>query len=265
MQGNDGRCNYFSVEENVIRLTWGSKEALDFRGLLALVPDSALDSPRRSVVPLLDFWRTPETRLEQLSKLLDLDLNSASDLAFEYTVPVRQGRGKSSCTDLMILGPEAAIAVEAKYTEPRYETVESWLRDPAEPNRSVVLDGWLKMINSAAGSTLEASQIHQIPYQLIHRTASVFSLSKKSRSVVYQVFTEPARGTYDAGIDDFAQVLGDIPDFRFALVKCPLTATASSVLDGLEGDWQRGERHMAKRVRAALEHGPLYGFGSPTL
>ena len=35
------------------------------------------------------------------------------------------GRGKPSYTDLMILAPGTAIAIEGKYTEPAYESVRA--------------------------------------------------------------------------------------------------------------------------------------------
>src|SRR5690348_8836983 len=97
-------------------------------GLIGALPTGALASPRRSTVPLLDYWRSPEARIVDLYRRVGiLEPPVEARLHFEYAVPVRAGRGKPSFTDLMIVSTGAAVAIEAKFTEPRYESVGAWL------------------------------------------------------------------------------------------------------------------------------------------
>lgn len=102
---------------------------------------SALKKRTRSTVPLLDYWRDTDECLRQFGHAAGLDLSAATELHFEHSVAVRSGRGKPSFTDLMILSPESVVAVEAKYTEPRYASVRNWLgeRAPIPTNREKVL------------------------------------------------------------------------------------------------------------------------------
>jgi hypothetical protein len=64
------------------------------------------------------------------------------------------------------------LAVEAKWTEPPYETVQDWLKkdksksDPS--NREEVLSGWLGLLTP----DVIASSFFNCEYQMIHRAAS---------------------------------------------------------------------------------------------
>lgn len=118
-----------------------------------------------------------------------------AQLSFEYHVPAQAGKGKASLTDLMISTGDDAIAIEAKYTEPHYESVSTWLsaermRDETADvtgtsNRERVLHGWLSAINECVGGTLlTQANVGDCTYQLIHRTASVCAISAEtSRSL----------------------------------------------------------------------------------
>src|SRR5207247_11173459 len=103
----------------------------------------ALASPKRSTVPLLDYWREPDLHLRDLWALLGLPRSDHTEMHFEYEVPVQRGRGKSSYTDLMVLSEEVAVAIEAKFTEPRYESVDKWLGPTPTANRREGSEGWL--------------------------------------------------------------------------------------------------------------------------
>jgi hypothetical protein len=48
----------------------------------------------------------------------------------EEQVPIHRRLGRASRAELMILAPGTAVAVDAKYTEPAYETVKRRLRGP---------------------------------------------------------------------------------------------------------------------------------------
>jgi hypothetical protein len=247
----------------MLKLRWGKTSTTIFEDLLREVPDSALDSPRRSVVPLLDFWRDPDTRLTELGSILSMDLDRATELTFEYAVRVRAGKGKPSYTDAMLTGDGIALAFEAKYTEPQYETVRSWLGNPATENRTKVLNGWIDIINSAAGSAITQDVILDIPYQLVHRTASAFSVTAPHRGVIFLVFTIQSRTGYDSSISALGAVFAESTNFKFATVECPIVE--SPRLGELTSLWDGGARRMSHEVRTSLAMGPLYDFGVPKL
>jgi hypothetical protein len=174
-----------------MRLYLAHQEVKDFRALVQKMGDFAFASPRRSTVPLLDFWREPMARLTDLSRRLGSSEINDPSFHFEYPVAVQGGRGKPSFTDLMIKATDVVIAIEAKHREPEYESCSTWLGDTAEGgNRRLVLGGWLKYINDATGAALSSDSVAHLPYQLIHRAASLFSIGGSERYLVYQVFEE---------------------------------------------------------------------------
>jgi hypothetical protein len=212
-------------------------------------------------VPLLDFWRHPGQRLAEFEEILGINLGPSTDVVFEYAVTARGGRGKSSFTDVMLIGPAAAVAIEAKYTEPPYETVRRWLRYPAEPNREAVLDGWLELITTACGIRLTVEQVLNVPYQLVHRCASVCSIDTTTRLVVYLLFDEAEGSKYETGIRAFLKLFPESIALRFAVITCKVDKTC--VLASLQEEWNTGVRKMGQQVKSALEAGQLYEFAPP--
>ena len=77
-------------------------------------PVQEFDSPTRSTIPLLEYWRFPEERMRELTAALRVPLPSGVELNFEYPVSPPRGRGKPSYTDLMVISAEFVMAVEAK-------------------------------------------------------------------------------------------------------------------------------------------------------
>jgi len=243
----------------VLRLSWNLEQAASFNALLALPPDSALDSPWRSVVPLLDFWRKPQERLSEVGRRLGVNLISTTELAFEFPVPVQKGRGKSSFTDVMIIGPDSAIAVEAKYTEPEYQSVRDWLGATTGSNREHVLAGWLGLLNAYANKPLERNAILDLPYQLIHRGASACLLGQPNTALVYLIFGASSPQHYREHITQLTALIGKTGRMSLNVLTCdlsPLSAVAE-----LEQTWKSGERRMADSVRKALADEPCYSFG----
>src|SRR5687768_200234 len=112
---------------------------------------SDLKSPHRSTVPLLAAWRDPRAALLQLGELLDEPFASTASFCFEHTEPVTGGRGKASCTDLMITTKTQAVAIEAKYKEPAYATVQKWL----EAGRSIASEEGTSQPAAAASTNRE--------------------------------------------------------------------------------------------------------------
>ncbi len=92
----------------------------------------------------------------------------------------------------MVLADGVAIAKEAKYTEGKDKTVAEWLGNPPPPNKQLVLEGWLELINVATGRCLTADHVQDCGIQLIHRTASACSPDADCRAVVYHLFDPSA-------------------------------------------------------------------------
>jgi hypothetical protein len=234
----------------------------DFAKLVGDLPEEAVASPARSTIPLVDFWRAPELRLSQLRKLLGIELLPPIDLCFEFAVDVRRGRGKPSFTDLMVVASSAAVAIEAKFTEPPYENVRTWLRTPPERNRADVLEGWLDLIRGVAAMPIAAADVMKLPYQLIHRTASACAVSRPRRVVLYQVFGNDSLDYYVKSLSAMRRCLGRTPAIDFCVLSCPVIC--GQVYVDLVRRRTGGER-VGDAVRSALLKGTLFRCGEPAL
>ena len=203
-----------------MRVAWShSGRSVDgFDALLDQYGATEFASPRRSTVPLLAYWCDAESRLEQFSEALGAVLSGNVSLDFEHEVPVQQGSGKPSCTDLMILSDRTSVAVEGKFTESRYDDVATWLGDPASANRAEVLAGWLHLLGQCAGRTVTADDVMGLTYQLIHRAASACHPDVDSRWLAYQVFEVSAekRAMYLSDLTTLASLLGPAPSLSIS-------------------------------------------------
>jgi len=73
----------------MVSMRYDHKVVLGFEQLVKLLPSSAVATPLRSTVPLVDFWRTPESRLTQLSA--DIRADRVSQTAPTSAFPCCQG------------------------------------------------------------------------------------------------------------------------------------------------------------------------------
>jgi hypothetical protein len=236
-----------------------------FGDLLEKYGPTEFDSPFRSTVALLSYWRHAETRLPEFASALGAPLGDSAELEFEYQVPVQRGRGKPSCTDLMIQSADAAVAIEAKSTEPRYENVRTWLRGESEGNRTAVLDGWLELLSSMAAAPLTRQQVETLPYQLVHRAASACQPKAKGRWLVYHLFSasRDTANEYQADLWTLRTLLGSAP-LEIRLVWSERRPTPRFA--ELSARWRSGEHNLRAPVKAGLEAGDLFvGWGTEEL
>ncbi len=241
-------------------LRWAGMDVLDFATLVRVLPVNALRSPRRSVVPLVDYFRQPGTALAALGHAVEIDLTDVEVADFEHALAVRRGKGKPSYTDVMLQGRNVSVAIEAKYTEPRYKSVRKWLGETPTPNRIKVLSGWLELINGVAATSLEIDAVLELPYQLVHRSASACSSDAAYRALVYLIFGE-APGAYY--VDDVAALdclLGEPLGLGMHVVH--VQAHPEPAFKALTDRWDGGERELAEGVRQALLGGSLFRFGA---
>lgn len=232
----------------------------DFRDLVHRYTQDELASPRRSTVPLLAFWAHTESRFRELAAHIDLDPSDPVEFCFEFPVPVQQGKGKASFTDLMILSSSFAVAIEAKYTEPAYETVKDWLDKPVKKNREVVLEGWLSLIERATGVRLGVAQVAEHPYQLIHRAASACFPPVRSRWVIYQLFSKLVPCYYLEHLSAIHRLLCSQESLSFGVLLSPVEGSAE--YSKIEDRWEAGERDLSREVCAGLLSGTLFEFSN---
>ena len=74
------------------------------------------------------------------------------------------------------------MAVEAKWTEPPYQTVGQWLKASSVPegkgedNRREVLSGCIELLQRWATRAISRDELKGLTYQTVHRAASACSL-----------------------------------------------------------------------------------------
>ena len=246
-----------------MQIEWAFKgnEFAGHDALLDRYPNDEFDSPTRSTIPLLEHWRSPKQRMLELTSALGLPVPPRVQLNFEHTVCPPRGRGKASCTDLMAISPELAIAIEAKWTEPRYKVVGDWLsdsksRDPT--NRAEVLRGWCDLLEQRGANPRFEEKLRELPYQMVHRAASACHQRNASSCwLVYLVFeaTAKKRSEYLADLTQLRDVLGSRSSLGIALAGCSIEQ--SPFLIELRRRWDDGERHFHVPVLQRLKSGGL--------
>jgi hypothetical protein len=234
------------------------RDVAGFPELVDSYPHHELASPRRSTVPLLAFWAHAGARFRELAAHVGLDQSDPVEFCFEFPVPVQQGKAKASFTDLMILSSSFAVAIEAKYTEPPYETVEEWLGRPGKEKREEVLGGWLSLIERATGVRLGVAQLAEQPYQLVHRTASVCLPPVGRRWVIYQLFSKSVPCYYLEHLSGMHRLLCSQESLSFVVLLSPLKGSAG--YSKIEARWEGGERDLSREVRAGLLSDSLFEF-----
>jgi hypothetical protein len=161
----------------------------------------------------------------------------------------------------MIVGEGVAVAIEAKFTEPRYDSVAAWLGGEPSTNRVDVLDGWLGAIEAVVQASIPRGAVMDLPYQLIHRTASVCCVERPRRLVVYQVFGDSPADYYGKDLERLATTLAAPDLLEFVVLGCAYRPTEA--FTRLVKRWDDGERALGEAVREALLAGPMLDFHEP--
>ena len=239
-----------------MRVEWAYKGhgVTGFDALLDSYPAKEFDSPTRSTIPLLEYWRVPEQRIRELTNALSLPLPRGVRLDFEHRVYPQRGKGKASHTDLMVITPEFAIAIEAKWTEPRYENVGSWRG--GSRNRRKVLRGWLDLLERRGAGPILKRDVRELPYQMVHRAASACHVEGVSnRWLVYLVFeaTSDSQSEYLTDLNGLREALGPESSLGIAYAECQIEPSPS--LTGIRHRWDAGERHLHVPVLRDLKSG----------
>ena len=171
-----------------LELRFGQPNSYDFDTIIDQFSGTKINSFRTSSIPLVQFWKDTNNRLNDLFNKLDLQCDKPI-LCFEYPTKPKQGTGKSSMTDLMILGNDFKVAIEAKFTEYvkiKPDLIDDWKRAGDKENRIKVLNYWTSLIKPFSNG-YDNDSLNQISYQFYHRTASACNTNGQA-IVVYQVF-----------------------------------------------------------------------------
>ena len=217
-------------------------------------------SPYRSTVPLLSLLLHDRSTFEKM--LGEIGVGGLAPMFLEYAVPPVRGRGKASHTDLMILNRPGCVAIEAKWTEPPYQTAGKWLAARGTENAKNVLSGWLGAIGTLTNRTPKIDEVSGIAYQLIHRTASA-ARSGLPANVVYLTF-EPSPDASTASGEYYRQQMNDLwmlsgctdhVRFHHAQVGIEPTGLGSELL-GLP----KGEETAELIIAALTDTHPLFSF-----
>ena len=187
-----------------INLHYGKPESYDYSTLLDQLSGTNVKSIKTSSIPLAEFWKETNNRLSGLINHLNLFPNSNVQLCFEYPTSPKQGKGKASMTDLMVLYGDTKIAIEAKFSEYKKmddEQIGDWLKENPD-NRKKVLSYWDSLIFPFTKG-IEENEKMKIDYQFYHRTASACYQSQKA-FVIYQLFYDDETLPY---LDNFVKKL----------------------------------------------------------
>ena len=202
--------------------------------------------------------------------LAEIDISGSCNLHLEYTVAPPKGKGIPSHTDLFITSEDTSLAIEVKWTEPRYETVGKWLSQGANlKNRIEVANGWLGLLERhATRIPLRLDDFSNAIYQMVHRAASACSTGRKPR-LAYMVFKESANAQTDSAttiktdLAHLRELLGSPCDFPFYLIEVPLEFTADF---NWVIDLPKGKSSTASQVCSALfSQAQFFNFGKPQL
>lgn len=185
-------------------------------------------SPTRSTIPMLSMLIHSRKTFDDIIKVLGMP--SDSNLFLEYTVAPPQGRGKPSHTDAMLISGEHALAIEAKWTEPMYESVGTWINKGENlQNRIDVLNGWLGLLRQPEQMAPLNEDCTSLIYQMVHRAASVAATSNNPKLAYFCFSPSPDKQTASSEVvfQELTKVwtfLGKPQNFEFSVVKVEMKA-----------------------------------------
>ncbi|MCQ2584720.1 MAG: hypothetical protein MJ185_03945 [Treponema sp.] len=242
------------------RYFYGTPEG-DEEFLLDILSKTDVKSFKTSSIPLTEFWLSRNKKISrQLLDKIDpaIDFDSAVK-CFEYPVyATKNDNGKEkriglpSMTDLMLFTEKYAVAVEGKFTEPLYETIEKWLLKKSEKSeKPEVLESWYKYIEPYCNykETDKTKIESKVVYQFLHRTASACYCSKRDSKipvVLYHLFYDKdnERSKRDQEyvakkIEESAELLGFNSDKIKLIIELTPVTNFNEVkerYDGIKGD-----------------------------
>lgn len=243
----------------------------DFAALCERFKGKPLQSPYRSTVPLLSLVEHSQPQWNSLMDSFGVPVDTT--IHFEYRVASPKLGGNPSQTDALLMSESTVLAVEAKWTEPRYETVAKRLSKPeadgADP--CVTVNGWLRHLQSFAAHRLQLEDFTDVVYQVLHRAASACAVATAPRRLVQLVYlhfhpsplkTSATTAQYVSDLGRLHTMLGSPAEITFVVVEMPLRSTPA--FEAIK-DLDKRDPATSVRVLEALRRGPLFIFDTPTI
>lgn len=210
-------------------------------------------SPYRSTIPLLALFKSEVWN--NFGLIAESDKDNIKYF-FESETKVIKGKGRASCTDLMIISNDICIAVEAKRTEPPYASVKKWLGD--SENKKLVLEGWLEIIEAKTKKAIDIQLINDLPYQLIHRVASACYMKKNKTHIVYLVFdlNTTQKNYYLKSINSFSKLLNSSITIQLICFNIDKSEKQKKI----ELSWIDGNRDLSLDIIDSIKNSSLMKF-----
>lgn len=205
-----------------IDIRFGQPVPYEYETIIDQFSGTSFNSFQTSSIPLVQFWKDTETRLNELLKEVNLDLGETT-LCFEYPTSPKKGKGKASMTDLMIITADAKVAIEAKFTEytPKgsIELIKKWKNEGDVENRKLVLQYWKNLIEPFSDG-MDDGTLLNVEYQFFHRTASACK-DVTQANVVYLVFydeeTKKYLGSFIKKLKNYITIINPKDSLKFYL------------------------------------------------
>jgi len=261
------------------RLFFDANEVDGIGSLLTRFGPGAFASPHRSTIPLVALVKDDWPIFSAIATACES--RPEFSVHFEYKIAPPGAEGNPSQTDAMVLSPTSALAIEAKWTEPRYETVSVRLRtriaklvrddpDNAEKHdaaQRAVVEGWLGLLRHVSNKPIRLEDVGEAVYQTLHRAASACAISRPPSLVYLHFDPSPARGAatmaqYRADLQHLHRLLGNPLGFPFHLVALPLRPTVAFL--AIESLPKRGP-DTDRSIRNAVRSTRLFEFGDPQI
>lgn len=260
------------------RLFFDTKPARGFNDLLPMFEGGAFSSPFRSTVPLVALVKDAWPVMHEI--LAICGVNGELSLHFERRVESAKGSGRPSQIDAMVVSELIGVAVEAKWTEPRYPNVARRMvptskqineatasgRDWRE-GQEELLDGWLELMRPYSTRELSLANLSDAVYQMVHRAASACAMARSPMLLYLHFEPEPtgraaSTAQYRADLGNLHRLIGSPSAFAFYLVEVPIAPTEA--FHGIEG-LKKGHPSTDRIVRSALRTTKLFEFGKPAV
>jgi len=250
--------------------------------LLSYYRRSEFASPYRSTIPLLSLFKDRCDLFDALAR--DCGLDATAGFAFEYKTHSMRSSGRASQTDVVLQNGTRALAIEAKWTEPPYESVKARLkRLPSNSQRKLgfssqryfaeqreFAEGWLDYLRKATTQDLDLDDFTDLAYQVLHRGASACAVSKNP-ALLYLHFAPPMgpEAARAAGIDYYANALMRLHSLlkysaKLRVFVAEVTIRPTPAFHAI-ANLQRGSADTAVLVRQALLSKALFEFGQYTV
>lgn len=211
--------------------------------LLSKYSKKEFNSPFRSTISLIElFFENPK----ELEKVIP-GVNTY-EAVFEDETKALDGTGPASCTDLRLFNSLRNYCIEAKRTEPKYETVKKYISKDIRHEK--VVEGWLGIINKKCCTKLTINNVNDCTYQMIHRFASACKVEGPTEMMYFCFDLSEMKKTY---YKSELEKIKDISNSKIPIKLILFNTVSSEGLKKLEDDWNiKKQRDLSLLVKSEM-------------